>query len=276
MPLRKVLSALTLLLAILVAVTIFSFPLLAMFFGSFKPNNEIITLSPQFFPRRFTLEHFELLFTFLPMATYFSNSLIVALAVTIFTLLISTYSAYILTRFKARGWAFISKLLILFYMIPDISLVIGFYTILRQLNLIDTYAGLCLAHLSITVPFCIWILKAYFAGIPVQLDEAAMIDGAGRIRTIVHVILPTAFPGILATGIYAFVTSWNEFTLASTLMLADSHKTLPVAMSILTTEGAFTGEIMAMSLVAMIPAMIGVAFVMRYLIAGLTAGALKY
>jgi len=161
-------------------------------------------------------------------------------------------------------------------MMPDIALVIGYYTVLGQLNLLDTYAGLCLAHFSVTVPFCVWILRAYFNGIPVELDEAAMIDGAGRIQTIVHVILPTALPGILATGIYAFVTSWNEFTLASTLMFADNHKTVPVAISVLTTEGAFIGEIMAMAFVATIPAMIGVAVVMRYLVEGLVAGALKY
>lgn len=260
---------------IVAIVFLVSFPLFAMFFASVKPNNEIITAAPDFFPHRVTLEHYIFAFQSMPFGTFFVNSIIVATLVMILSVIISAYAAYILTRFATKGIGLITRLLVLFYMVPDVALVIGFYLVLDRMGLLNSYAGLILGQSAISVPFCVWLLWGYFKGIPLDLDEAAMVDGASRIQTLVRIILPIAIPAFFSTGVFAFVQSWNEYTLASTLIIAEELKTLPVGISLLTREGAYWGEIIAISTVATIPAFILIAFAMRYLVEGLSAGAVK-
>lgn len=264
-------------LYVLIATIVFmvSFPLLAMFLGSVKPDGEIITATPAFFPHQLTLDHYTFAFRSMPLDSFFRNSIIVATLVMAFSLAVSAYAAYILTRFAARGIGFITKVLVLFYMVPDIALVIGFYLVLDRIGLLNSYAGLVLGQSAISVPFCVWLLWGYFKGIPIDLDEAAMVDGASRIQTLARIILPIAIPALFSTGVFSFVLSWNEYTLASTLMIAEDLKTLPVGIALLTREGAYWGEIIAISSVATIPAFIVIAFAMRYLVEGLSAGAVK-
>lgn len=272
----KSLKKLLLYILVVSTVIVFCFPLFAAFLASFKPDSEILSTTPHLFPRVFTLDHYIFILTYVSLATDFENSFLVAFTVTVFTLLISGYSAYFLTRFRASGTSFISKLLFLFYMAPDIAIGIGFYLLFSRTGLLDTYISLCIAHSCVTIPLSIWLLWGYFRGIPLQLDEAAMVDGAGRIQTLRHIVLPLALPGVSAAGIFAFVLSWNEYTLSSILMLSREHTTLPVALSLIQLEGAFWGETMAMSVLATIPALIFISFAMKYLVKGLTAGAMKY
>ena len=262
---------------LLIATIVFavSFPLLAMFFASVKPNSEIITATPDFFPHQVTLEHYIFAFQSMPFDSLFKNSIIVATFVMTLSVIVSAYAAYILTRFATRGIGFITKVLVLFYMVPDVALVIGFYLVLDRIGLLNSYGGLVLGQSALSIPFCVWLLWGYFRGIPLDLDEAGMVDGASRIQTLLRIILPIAIPAIFSTGVFAFVLSWNEYTLASTLMMAENLKTMPVGIALLTREGAYWGEIIAISTVATIPAFIVIAFAMRYLVEGLSAGAVK-
>jgi len=243
--------------------------------GSFKPEPELISISPRLLPINWTLANYESVFG-MAIGTYFRNSLVMALIVTIFTLALSSYTAYILTRFRVPGGGFFTKMILLLYALPDVIIAIAFYIVLSQIGLLDTYLGLALAQTVLTFPFAIWILRAYFKMIPLELDDAALIDGAGRLRTLVLIIIPIALPGIMATGIFTFITSWNEFTLASILISSEALRTIPVRIGLLSmTEGAYLGHILAFCTLAMIPVFIFLAIAMKALVKGLTAGAIK-
>jgi len=260
---------------VLLATAIFFYPIICVILGSFKPEPELISLSPRLLPINWTLANYESVFR-MAIRTYFKNSVVMASIVTVFTLALSSYTAYILTRFKVPGGDFFAKMILLLYALPDVIIGIAFYIVLNQIGLLDTYLGLAFAQTVITFPFAIWILRAYFKMIPLELDEAALMDGAGRFRTLILIVIPIALPGIVATGIFTFITSWNEFTLASILISREALRTMPVRIGLLSmTEGAYMGHILAFCTIAMIPVFIFLSIAMRALVKGLTAGAIK-
>jgi len=267
----------SLLIALLMAAFLFTVgPVCYMVLSSLKTEMELLNLSPTLLPRSWSFNNYWQLFKITPILVGLKNSVITAVLVTVITLVCSSYTAYLLTRLKLRGLEFISKLLLFCYALPDVILGIGFYLAFSKAGLLNNYLTLALAQSTITIPFGIWMLWAYFRQIPVELDEAAAIDGADRCQILWQVIFPLAMPGVGAVAVFSFVVSWNEYTFANMLSTADALKTLPVMMAqLVKAEGAFWGLSLAMAGVSLIPAATFVFFLLQPLMAGLTAGALK-
>jgi multiple sugar transport system permease protein len=251
-------------------------PLAYMILSSFKPEVEILNQRPTLLPSTWYFTNYRQLFEVTPVVNATKNSVIIACIVTSFTILCATYTAYLLTRLKLRGLDFASKILLFCYALPDVIVGIGFYMIFAKIGALNNYFSVALGQCAITVPFGIWMLWAYFRQIPVDLDEAASIDGASRYQIIRLIILPIAMPGIAAVAVYSFIISWNEYTLANMLITRDDLKTLPIVMGqLVKVEGAFWGLSFAMATVSLIPALLFVFFMLKPLISGLTVGALK-
>jgi len=161
-------------------------------------------------------------------------------------------------------------------MFPSIMLLIPFYKIIQTLGLINTHTALIMTYISFTIPFCSWMMMGYFQSIPKELDEAAAIDGSGRFRTFYQIVLPLALPGVAATAIYSFITGWNEYMFALVLTQSETMKTVPVGIGQLIGQyKVMWNDMMAASLVAIIPLIIIFLFFQRFLISSLTAGAVK-
>lgn len=269
---QKILLSILLIIALLFTAG----PIAYLVLSSFKPEVEILSQRPTLLPSTWYFANYRHLFEVTPVLNATKNSIIVACLVTFFTIVCATYTAYMLTRIKLRGLDFASKILLFCYALPDVIVGIGFYMIFAQIGALNNYLSVALGQSAITVPFGIWMLWAYFRQIPLDLDEAASIDGANRFQIITLVIWPIAKPGIAAVAVYSFIISWNEYTLANMLITRDDLKTLPIVMGqLVKVEGAFWGLAFSMATVSLVPALIFVFFMLKPLISGLTVGALK-
>lgn len=251
-------------------------PLYWVVMSSFKNRQEIIQRVPTWFPHEPTLSNFEKLFTTTQYPVFLSNSLIIGLATTAVTLLVSLAAAYGLYRLRVPGSNKIAGIVLLSYMIPGTLLIVPLYRTLSTLNLIDSHAGLVLVNVAFTAPFCTWLLRGFIFAIPREIDEAAAIDGAGPIRTMVGIVLPLLLPGIATVAVYSFVYSWTEFVFASQFVLSDSLKTLPIGLNAIV--GQYTvdwGLVMAGTVFTLLPTVVLFLFVGRFFVGGLIAGATK-
>jgi len=244
--------------------------------SAFKTRQEILQATPTWWPQNFTLSNFEQLFMTTDYALYLRNSVIVAVATTIVTLIVSLAAAYGLYRLRVPGSGKIAGIVLLSYMIPGTLLIVPLYKTLAGAGLIDTYAGLVLVNVAFTAPFCTWLLRGFIFSVPAELDEAAAIDGAGPVRTMVQVVLPLMAPGVATVAVYSFVYSWTEFVFASQFIVSDTLKTLPIGLSALV--GQYTvnwGLVMAGTVSTLLPTVILFVFVGKYFVGGLIAGATK-
>ncbi|WP_022885737.1 carbohydrate ABC transporter permease [Glaciibacter superstes] len=251
-------------------------PLYWVTISAFKGREEIIRSVPTFWPETFTLSNFEQLFTSTEYPVFLTNSLIVGVATTIVTVVISLAAAYGLYRLKVPGSGKIAGIVLLSYMIPGTLLIVPLYRTLSGLGLIDSYAGLVLVNVAFTAPFCTWLLRGFILAVPRDIDEAAAIDGAGPTRTMLQIVLPLLVPGIATVSVYAFVFSWTEFVFASQFIVSDSLQTLPIGLSAII--GQYTvnwGLVMAGTLFTLLPTVVLFIFVGRYFVGGLIAGATK-
>lgn len=260
--------------AVLLILTIF--PFIWMVSTSFKPLKEIFVFPPHLMPQNGTLENFARLFEQTRFMTYFKNSVFVSTTAVFLTMIIASMGAYSLTRFKFYGREKIASLILFTYMFAPIMIVIPFYVLIRKIGLANTHMALILAYTAFCLPFSIWLLRSFFQSIPISLEEAALIDGAGRIRAVVYIILPLALPGIIATGIFTFILAWNDYIFVRILITSDELKTLPVGIADLYNATVIDwGMIMAGSMLITVPVLIFFVFIQRYLIAGWGAGGLK-
>jgi ABC-type glycerol-3-phosphate transport system permease component len=205
-----------------------------------------------------------------------ANSWIIALAVTALCLLLSFLAGYGFSRYHLRGGNALLLLTLFSQMFPPVSLIIPYYNLLNSIGLYDTHLGLVLADASFILPFCIWMFKSYLDSIPPDLEEAAMVDGAGRLSAMFRVVLPITLPGFVAVAIYAFLGAWNEYTFA--VILTRTADATPVTVGIGEFFGLFTvkwSQMSALALLASLPLMIIFIFLQRYLVEGMTAGAVK-
>ncbi|OMF18498.1 ABC transporter permease [Paenibacillus sp. FSL H7-0331] len=263
-------------LIMVVASLIVLVPTLWMVSTALKPNDEVMVTPPQWIPDAPTWESFVRIWEDYPFATYFANSVYIVLAATIISLVFSAMAGYGASRFRFKGKSTFLTFLLVTQMFPSIMLLIPFYKVLKTLGLIDTHLGLILVYISFTIPFCTWMMMGFFQGIPKELDEAATIDGCGRIRTFVQIILPLSLPGIAATAIYSFLQGWNEYMFALILTTSEDMKTLPVGIGQL--NGFYKivwNDMMAASFVSSLPLVILFLFLQKYFISSLTAGAVK-
>ncbi|WP_205410323.1 MULTISPECIES: carbohydrate ABC transporter permease [Gracilibacillus] len=263
------------LLLILASLTVL-IPTLWMLSTALKPEGEVMVSPPQWIPDNITISAFINVWKNYPFAQYFYNSIIIVGVSTFVSLLFSSLAGYGASRFRFRGRGSFLTFLLITQMFPSIMLLIPFYQVLNSLNLIDTHMGLILVYVSFSIPFCTWMMVGFFQSIPKELDEAARIDGCGRIRTFVQIILPLSLPGLASTAIYSFLLGWNEYMFALILTNSDAMRTLPVGIAEL--NGFYKimwNELMAASFLSSIPLLILFIFMQKYFISSLTAGSVK-
>jgi multiple sugar transport system permease protein len=260
----------------LVLLTFVAFPLYWMTLTSLKPQTEVFRVPPTFLPAAWTLEHYVSLFRLTDFGLLFVNSLKVCLLSTAFALGVGILGAYSLARFRGRGKKAYGRLVLLAYMFPGALLVIPLLLLFRELGLTNSHLGLSLAYLTFALPFVMWVMRDFFASVPVDLEEAALIDGATRLGALWDVVLPQAVPGIIATGIFAFLFAWNEYLFALVLISDESLRTLPPGMMrFVSTTDTNWGLIMAASTLATLPMALAFGLIQRYLVTGMGAGGVK-
>lgn len=261
-----------------VAVAVYSLlPFYIMLTVSITPEETSFGREVVLAPSVLTLDNYVNLFQTLPFARYFRNSAIVAIATTALALVVAVPAAYSFARYRFRGRRPLLLGLLLLYMIPAVVLIVPLLIIFTRLGLYNTTLGLVVADASLALPFAVWILVGYFATLPRELDEAALIDGCSPLGALWRVVIPLAVPGIVAVGLIMFIIVWNEFLFAFTFASGEEVKTLPVAMRpfVRGEAGVFWGTIMASATLTSVPVVALALFFQRYLIAGLASGGVK-
>lgn len=274
---RAGLTALTFLLMVVMCV-----PGLWVVLSAFRPNGEILAKPPIWIPEAPTFDNFRKIFGLgtdqvaIPVGSYFMNSLIIAMTSTVIALAIGMAGGYAFARYRFKGKGAIFLGLMLFRAVPGIALSLPVFIIWSKLGIIDTKLGLIIVYVSLNVPFTIWLIDGFFRQIPLSLSEAAQVDGCTRWQAFWKIEFPLARSGIAAAGVFAFLTSWNEFALASQLTRSTTSKTLPVGLLDFTAQFTIDWAGMcAMAVIIIIPALILTFLVQKHLIAGLTFGGVK-
>jgi ABC-type glycerol-3-phosphate transport system permease component len=250
-------------------------PLIWMVLASVTPESRLFDTTA-LWRGPFVTEHYRALFTARDFWTPIRNSLIVASATTALAVTLGGACAYALARMRFRGRHAILAFVLAVSMFPQISLVAPLYMLLREAGLINTYPGLVLPYLTFAMPLTIWLLVGYFRQLPADLEDAAAMDGAGRVRTLVEIIAPVAWPGIATTAILTFVYCWNEFLFALSFTLGPERHTVPVAIALFRGQYQVPwGQILAAAAVATLPVLALVLVFQRRITQGLTSGAVK-
>lgn len=256
---------------------IFLFPVYWMVISSFKNNSALISWPPDFTPTFNNLDNYSTMFKNVKYLTYFKNSLITSVGSVIVSLLVSVLAAYAFSRYRFFGKNMLMTVLMNIQVFPVTVIVISLFTFYTKLGLQSTYQGVILAELVYSLPFTVWFLKAFMDTVPRELDEAAKIDGCSRLQVLSKVILPVVQPGLIAIGIYTFLYSWDDFVFSQIIMKQESMKTLPVGMA-----SSFIGEfifdyagMMTLSVLASLPVVVSFIFAGKYMVEGLTSGAVK-
>jgi multiple sugar transport system permease protein len=255
-------------------------PLYVMFSTSLKPLADVQD-DFHWLPSTITLRPFVDIWSTVPLARYFGNSVVVAGCASVLSVTIAVFAAYAISRYTFRGREIFRMAVLSTQMFPGILFLLPLFLIYVNvgqatgIKLNGNLSGLIITYLTFSLPFSIWMLVGYFNSIPRELDEAALVDGASPVRALLSIIVPAAKPGIVAVGIYSFMTSWSESLFASVLT-DENSKTLAVGLAEYSTQNAvYWNQIMAASLVVSLPVVLGFLLMQRYLVQGLTAGAVK-
>jgi len=251
-------------------------PLAWMVLTAFKPPAEIFVSPPTIVPRAFTVENVIRLFEQTRFAVYLLNSALVAAGTVALTLAVAIPGAYGLTRFRWAGREAVSMMVLFTYMFAPIMVIIPFYVLMRALELTNSHLGLVLAYTAFCLPFALWLLRTFFQSIPLDLEEAALTDGASRLEAVRYVLLPLAAPGLIATGTFTFILAWNDYIFARVLLSADELKTLPVGIADLYNASVVDwGMIMSAGMLVLVPVFVVFLFIQKYLVAGWGSGGIK-
>lgn len=252
------------------------FPFVWMVSTSLKNKSEMFSATPTLFPREITFENYRSMWVDYNFAPYLRNSLIVAVCTTLISLLVATFLAYGISRFKFRGKKVVFNLLILTQMFPLPLLIITIYAVFVRIGLIDSLMGLIIAYCTFAVPFATMMLKSYFDGLPLELEEAAAIDGCNPFSTIFRVVIPLSAPSIAAMGLFSFILAWQEFMMSLTLIRSPELRTLPVGITLMVGfRDIMWGPLMAGTVVVTLPVVVLFIYFQKYLISGMTMGAVK-
>src|SRR5262245_11554619 len=263
-------------LAVAALVVFAAFPFAWMALTAFKPSPEIFITPPTLLPRQPTLANLERLFAETRFLVYLRNSLVVAISTVVLTLAVATPAAYSLTRFVFPGRDKVAAMILFTYMFAPIMIIVPFYVMMRYLGLTNSHVGLVLAYTTFCLPFNLWLLRTSFQSIPVEIEEAALIDGANRLQSVRYVVLPLALPGVVATGIFTFILAWNDYIFARVLLSADELKTLPIGIADLYNASVVDwGMIMAAGLLVIAPVLGVFVVIQRYMVTGWGAGGVK-
>lgn len=266
----------TVYVALLAVALVYSvFPIYWMINTSFRAPSTIYS-SVEFFPSVFTLENFSTLLELTDYPTWFLNSVIVALGTVAITVVLSVLIAYAVTRLQFRGKMLVIGTMLYAYMFPPLLLAIPLATLFVGLGLADTLISLIISHTTLALPLGVWLLWGFFKQIPLDVEEAAMVDGCSRLSAFLLVVLPLTLPGVVTVAIFAFLLSWTDYIFALVMIGSDMKKTLPVGLD--TMVGLYElrwGELMAGSVLIALPLFIMFTFLSRFFIRGLAAGAVK-
>ncbi|NQT61237.1 MAG: carbohydrate ABC transporter permease [Bacteroidetes bacterium] len=253
-----------------------SFPVVWMLFSSIKSNAEIFSLPPTLFPKIFTLSAYQSIFNSPMKVRFFLNSYFVSISVTALTLLIAILTGYSFSRYNFRGKKIFNLIIISTQTVPRITLLIPYFGLVVIFGLYDTYFALILTYLVFTLPYAVLMMTGYFNTLPKELDEAVMVDGGSSFYALRKVLIPISLPGIVATSVYTFILTWNEFLFALTLTKSTEMRTVPIGIQQLMGQHAYEwNEMMAMSLLGCLPILLLYLFSQKYFLAGMTAGSVK-
>lgn len=277
----KILYKIFFVFSLIVLSTYVLLPLVNMALASVKPLEDIQIISDSFIPKKFDFGTYSRMWKTVPLLKYIKNTLIVVGISTLLSVTISVFVGYVLNRFKFRGQKIFGNALIFAQMLPGILLLLPLYMLYMVITdktgiqLAGTYQGLIITYMTFSLPFSIWMMRSYYQSIPVEMDEAAYIDGCGQLRTLIQIILPVARPGVIGVTIYSFMVGWEEIMFASVLT-SDETQTISVGLrNYQSAQIVYWNEMLAAAMTVTVPVVILFMFFQKYLVQGLTAGSVK-
>ena len=273
---RSVIASTVIAVLSLILVLVCLFPFAWMALSSIKTLPELYTVPPHWLPSAPTIGNYVTVIFNSNIPRYFLNSVIISVGSTALALVLAVFASYGFARFDFKGKPFFQTFVLVGQLLPTAAIIVPLFITLRYLHLVNTYWGLILVYMIITLPLSVWMLTSYFRAIPVELEEAAIIDGASRLGVLFRVTLPLSLPGLVAVLVYAFVTTWNEFIFALCFATDSTVKTLPIGLAEFSTEfNTDWGGVMAASMVMTVPIALLFLFFQNLFVGGLTAGATK-
>jgi ABC-type glycerol-3-phosphate transport system permease component len=250
-------------------------PLLYMVLSSFKTTAEIYS-SNSILPIRPTLANYAFLLQQSPFPRFLLNSLIVSTAATILAAVPAVMAGYALSRYRGRGLSLYSSMILVVQMFPAMLMLIPLFLIMSKLGLVNTYGSVIILNGVFILPYATWVGRAFFDSIPIDLEEAAWVDGCSRWQGLLRVVVPLSLPGIASIGVFCFVGAWNEYLLGSIFLRDESVMTIPVGIQSFTQQySSDWGNIMAAATLAMVPSLVIFGLLQRYMVAGALAGSVK-
>ena len=261
-------------LTILAVIAIF--PLLWIILSSLKGKGEIAGNPTAFFPQVISFENYQIVFEQMGFGTNVLNSILIAGGTTLLAITISCLGAYGIVRFMPRLGNAITRVLITTYMFPAILLAVPYSIIMGKLGLVNNRIGLIIVYMTFSVPYAVWLLVGFFKTVPLEIEEAARVDGATKIQTFTKVVMPIVAPGVVAVAIYTFINAWNEFLYSLILMNSSSKMTAAVALKSLEGQEVLDwGVMMAASTVVVVPSVIFFMLIQKRIAGGLAQGSIK-
>jgi len=252
------------------------FPIYWMLVTSLKSFGEIYTITPSLWPKKIAWSNYMAIFKNYTFAPALLNSFRVSLIVSFLTVFVSVVSAYAVSRLSLRGRKIIPNIFLITYLIPSTVLFIPIFIFLSKIGLSDNLNGLLLVYPTMTIPYATWVMITFFKGFPIEMEEAAAIDGASRIQTLIKVVVPVSYPTIVSTLIFSFTICWSEYIYALVVINQKMQRTITVALSsIIVADIIPWGPLMAGAFISTIPVLIFYLFASRYIISGLTVGSVK-
>lgn len=268
-------KVLTYTLAIMIAIFAIV-PFLWAVSTSLKTPSGIYSLTPSFIPTPFTFENYALVLENVKMMTYFLNTVIIAISSTVISLFVAVFAAYGFSRYKFPGRSSLLYSILFSRVLPRVSLLVPFYITLTSLGQVNKISGLVLVYLIVGMPITIWLLKGYIDALPVEIEEAAVMDGCSPLQVLARIVVPMVAPAIASIGMFTFILAWNEFLFP--LLLAKDSTTRPIAVGLafyIDEDGVDWGPMMAASILMSIPAIFLFSFAQKYIVKGLSEGAVK-
>jgi multiple sugar transport system permease protein len=254
----------------------FFLPYAVMLLDALRPSADVLQSPTTFLPRHWQFSTFNEVLSDVRFLNWLKTSLLVATVSTLIVLVVAVPAAYFTARFKFKGRTAFLLLVLVTQMFAPTSLVVGIYREFYEINLVNTYLAIILTNAAFNLAFAVWILQGFFSGIPKEVEEAANLDGCGRLGTLWRIMLPLTRPGLVTAVIFTFIAAWNEYVVALTLMQDDAKKPLTVGInSYVTGYEQHWDQLFAGSLIAIVPVVILFAMIEKHLVGGLTAGSVK-